>query len=157
MVHTLEGTQGAVVLAAVRALGLAGIARKRRFRTPNSLRHEPVSIGCSLLMGWPVPPVPPVLQPSAAGIALPGPVPLPIGGRCPSSGTVSFPVGSLASAPRRGARRRARRRAPPYLGVSRCAMPSPSWAAATGSAARREAPRPSRSLRAPATPATLTA
>ena len=95
MVNILKGTEGAVVLAAVWTLGLAGIAWKVLFRTPNSLRHELVSIGFYLLMGWLVLPV---LQPFAASIALPGLLLLLSGGLCYSFGIVFFLVGRVAYA-----------------------------------------------------------
>ena len=101
-----------------------------------------------------MPPGPPS---AAAGFALPGPALLPVGGPCSSSGTVFFPGGDPAygHAVRRDSVLAGG--ALPYLRVSWYAAPSPSCAAATGSAAGREAPRPARSLRAPATPTTLAA
>ena len=59
------------------------------------MRHELVSVGFYLLMGWLVLPV---LQPFAASIALPGLVLLVIGGLCYSFGIVFFLVGNVAYA-----------------------------------------------------------
>jgi hemolysin III len=95
MVTVLKGTAGTVVLGAVWTLGLAGVLWKTLFQTPTNWRQEAISVAFYLLMGWLVVFV---LQPLAAGIALPGLLLLVAGGVCYSLGVVFFLVGNVAYA-----------------------------------------------------------
>jgi hemolysin III len=95
MVTVLKGTTGTVVLGAVWALGVAGVLWKTLFRTPANWRQEAISVAFYLLMGWLVVFV---LQPLAAGIALPGLLLLVAGGLCYSLGVVFFMISNVAYA-----------------------------------------------------------
>jgi hemolysin III len=93
MVTTLKGSTGATLLGVVWTLGLAGILWKTLFRIHSSLRHELVSIGFYLAMGWLVLFV---LKPFTAQIAPAGLVLLLAGGLCYSIGLIFFMIGRVA-------------------------------------------------------------
>ena len=95
MVTTLKGSTGATLLGVVWSLGLAGILWKTLFRIHSSLRHELVSIGFYLAMGWLVLFV---LEPFTAQIAPAGLVLLLAGGLCYSIGLIFFMIGRVAYA-----------------------------------------------------------
>jgi hemolysin III len=95
MVTTLKGSTGATLLGVVWTLGLAGILWKTLFRIHSSLRHELVSIGFYLAMGWLVLFV---LEPFTAQIAPAGLVLLLAGGLCYSIGLIFFMIGRVAYA-----------------------------------------------------------
>jgi hemolysin III len=95
LVSTMRGMAGGLLLAAIWTLGLAGILWKVLFRVPRSWRHELVSVGFYMLMGWLILLV---LEPFVAAVALPGIVLLLAGGLCYSFGVVFFLLGNMAYA-----------------------------------------------------------
>jgi hemolysin III len=95
LVSTMRGMAGGLLLAAIWTMGLAGILWKVLFRTPRSWRHELVSVGFYLLMGWLILLV---LEPFVASVALPGILLLLAGGLCYSFGVVFFLIGHVAYA-----------------------------------------------------------